>query len=273
MTEDQIIELAAQYLRGVSRVDNDILGFARAILAAQHPSQSAGDFVPPHCDPDREDVFAEPTSQSAGEPVAWRLERRNTITGEWQVDLQEGWADGQPLAELVRSVSENAENYRFKFAYASPPPTDAARVSGDGATQAEVVLALEGLCEFNEMAGMPTTRARQVLAKIAAGGIATPAEPDAARVEADRRDAEPSLGLLMSMAIRFDHALGCPGYYDDPAFGDPEPGAHERRVQSTLRTMRQLWEEVVGKGFYRPENEAVYAALAAERNHDSGMEP
>lgn len=60
----------------------------------------------------------------------------------------------------------------------------------------------------------------------------------------------PSDDLLKSMAIRYDHGLGCPGYYDQPIFGAENVG-HERRLQSTLTTMRQLHEEVVGTGFYR----------------------
>lgn len=75
---------------------------------------------------------------------------------------------------------------------------------------------------------------------------------------------EPTPGLLMSMAIRYDHGLGVPGYYDSlsEAFSikghkGPMP-THDERLQSTLRTMRQLHEEVVGTGFYRPEKEAEY---------------
>ncbi len=66
----------------------------------------------------------------------------------------------------------------------------------------------------------------------------------------------PAPGLLMSMALRYDHALGVPGYYDE-LFGK---GEHEKRLQSALRLMRQLYEEVAGVGFYRPEREAEYAA-------------
>jgi hypothetical protein len=69
---------------------------------------------------------------------------------------------------------------------------------------------------------------------------------------------EPTPGVLMSMAIRYDHGLGCPGYYDQ--FGD---GNHQRRLESTLRTMRQLYEEVTGTGFYSPDKEAYYANMAA----------
>jgi hypothetical protein len=57
----------------------------------------------------------------------------------------------------------------------------------------------------------------------------------------------PPESLLLSMAIRYDHGFGCPGYYDS-LFGD---GEHEKRLQSTISIMRQLYEEVSGNGFYR----------------------
>jgi len=69
----------------------------------------------------------------------------------------------------------------------------------------------------------------------------------------------PTPGLLMSMAIRYDHALAIPGYYDHPFFAK-DGITHAQRLESTLRVMRQLWEEVTGNGFYRPEKEAEYAA-------------
>jgi hypothetical protein len=70
---------------------------------------------------------------------------------------------------------------------------------------------------------------------------------------------EPPPGLLMSMAIRYDHGLGCPGYYDSfPRF---EGDGHQKRLESTLRTMRQLYEEVSGQGFYKPELEGQYVAM------------
>lgn len=68
---------------------------------------------------------------------------------------------------------------------------------------------------------------------------------------------EPSPGLLMSMALRYDHGLACPGYYD--MFGE---GEHEKRLSHALRLMRKLYEEVSGEGFYLPEREAFYARLA-----------
>lgn len=61
---------------------------------------------------------------------------------------------------------------------------------------------------------------------------------------------KPTDALLRSMAIRYDHGLGCPGYYDQPIFGAENVG-HDRRLESTMTTMRQLHEEVVGTGFYR----------------------
>lgn len=58
--------------------------------------------------------------------------------------------------------------------------------------------------------------------------------------------------LLMSMAVRYDHGLGVPGYYDQPMILEASKVSHELRLESTMATMRQLHEEVVGKGFYRP---------------------
>ena len=64
----------------------------------------------------------------------------------------------------------------------------------------------------------------------------------------------PSKGLLMSMAIRSDHGLAVPGYYDQ-IHG---PGHHRKRLESTMSAMHQLWEEVTGNGFYSPELEESY---------------
>ena len=61
---------------------------------------------------------------------------------------------------------------------------------------------------------------------------------------------EPTDGLLRSMAVRYDHGLGVPGYYDQPIFGAENVG-HAKRLEATIRTIRQLHEEVVGTGFYR----------------------
>lgn len=71
---------------------------------------------------------------------------------------------------------------------------------------------------------------------------------------------KPTDGLLMSMAIRYDHALGCDGYYDHPLFADSGI-THKERLDGAIRRMRQLHEEVVGAGFYRPEKESDYAAM------------
>ncbi len=69
----------------------------------------------------------------------------------------------------------------------------------------------------------------------------------------------PSPGLLMSMALRYDHGLGMPGYYDtQPLQFGP---SHKQRLEGTLGVMRQLWEEVTGNGFYQPEKEADYTAM------------
>lgn len=71
---------------------------------------------------------------------------------------------------------------------------------------------------------------------------------------------EPPIGLLMSMALRLDHGLGCPGYYDQEFLAMPGV-SHARRVEVALENMRKVYEEIVGEGFYRPELEHNYAAL------------
>lgn len=75
---------------------------------------------------------------------------------------------------------------------------------------------------------------------------------------------EPSPGLLMSMAMRYDHGLGMPGYYDQEIFQLAGSPAHILRLESALITMRQLWEEVTGNGFYKLSAEADYAARLAK---------
>jgi hypothetical protein len=72
---------------------------------------------------------------------------------------------------------------------------------------------------------------------------------------------EPTLGVLMSMALRRDHALGHIGYYDKPS-GEPWE-THARRLEAALTEARQQYEEVVGAGFYSVEREQHYAMLAA----------
>lgn len=64
----------------------------------------------------------------------------------------------------------------------------------------------------------------------------------------------------MSMAIRYDHALACPGYYDQEIFKSSGV-THQQRLESTLITMRQLYEEVSGYGFYSEDREEHYAAM------------
>ena len=71
---------------------------------------------------------------------------------------------------------------------------------------------------------------------------------------------EPPYELLVSMAIRYDHGLGCPGYYD--SFPIQLGATHKQRLDSTISVMRQLYEEVVGKGFYSPERADYYRNIA-----------
>ena len=92
------------------------------------------------------------------------------------------------------------------------------------------------------------------------------AENEALRKEREGKvlvSVAPSDGLLMSMAIRSDHALGCPGYYDQKVLGRLNNGvSHARMLECALGDMRKLHEEVVGAGFYSPEKETDYLAMA-----------
>ncbi|MCO7494753.1 hypothetical protein [Stenotrophomonas maltophilia] len=76
---------------------------------------------------------------------------------------------------------------------------------------------------------------------------------------------EPTPGLLMSMAIRRDHALGCPGYYDLDMFTAGGHVGHQRILEAVISEARKQHEEVVGAGFYSPDKEASYAAMLAAR--------
>ncbi len=76
---------------------------------------------------------------------------------------------------------------------------------------------------------------------------------------------EPSRGLLMSMALRVDHAIGCPGYYDQPLVGG-KLGDHDRRVEMALDDARKMYEEVVGNGFYNPNRESYYLQMIGKNN-------
>lgn len=76
---------------------------------------------------------------------------------------------------------------------------------------------------------------------------------------------EPTPGLLMSMAIRRDHALGCPGYYDLDMFTAGGHVGHQRILEVAISEARKQHEEVVGTGFYSAEKEAGYAAMLSAR--------
>jgi len=72
---------------------------------------------------------------------------------------------------------------------------------------------------------------------------------------------EPTPGVLMSMALRYDHALGCPGYYDGD-WTKTTGITHAQRLESTLSHMRKIYEEVARQGFYQDDKECFYASMA-----------
>ncbi|WP_445978284.1 hypothetical protein ACUVWM_18685 [Stenotrophomonas muris] len=61
---------------------------------------------------------------------------------------------------------------------------------------------------------------------------------------------EPDQALLVSMAMLVYHGFG---------LLTPE------QKQSQLREMRKLWDEVMGRGFYSPDNRERYVAILAAR--------
>ena len=81
-------------------------------------------------------------------------------------------------------------------------------------------------------------------------------------------------GLLISMAIRFDHSFGIlMGLFDSFTSLEKKQIAllhdvmvHYRRGHALsnyrMGTEAQLWEEMTGAGFYRPEKESSYRASA-----------
>ncbi|HGM6729550.1 TPA: hypothetical protein ACKQBZ_000595 [Stenotrophomonas maltophilia] len=60
--------------------------------------------------------------------------------------------------------------------------------------------------------------------------------------------AEPDQALLVSMAVCLDHGFGM---------------ATLEQQESRLRDMRKLWDEVMGRGYYSPENRERYIAMLA----------
>jgi hypothetical protein len=89
-------------------------------------------------------------------------------------------------------------------------------------------------CDPEKLSKEEVRAARAVLAYQAA--LTPPEEPDRA--------------LLVSMAMRLDHGFG---------LATPE------RQESRLRDMRKLWEEVVGRGYYSPDNRERYVSMLAAR--------
>ena len=62
---------------------------------------------------------------------------------------------------------------------------------------------------------------------------------------------EPDDALLVSMAMLVYHGF---------VLLTPE------QKQSQLREMRKLWDEVVGRGYYSPDNRERYVAILADRS-------
>jgi hypothetical protein len=66
----------------------------------------------------------------------------------------------------------------------------------------------------------------------------------------------PPPALIESMCYRYDHAHGIEQYKSDGFKWRVEtPEEFEMRQEGNRRIMRQLYEEVAGYGFYKPETD------------------
>lgn len=83
---------------------------------------------------------------------------------------------------------------------------------------------------------------------------------------------KPSQGVLMSMAVRSDHGLAVPGYYDQFAFAGSAqfPLSHKKRLEGTLSEMSQLYEEVTREGFYKDSKEQEYVNMMNNSKEGKG---
>jgi len=64
---------------------------------------------------------------------------------------------------------------------------------------------------------------------------------------------DPSIGLLVSIAMRMDHALLM-------QLPDEKPDEHLNRIERTMNDARRALEEVSGTGFWTQERDKVYEA-------------
>jgi hypothetical protein len=86
----------------------------------------------------------------------------------------------------------------------------------------------------------PTPKQKKILDKIDSGDyILVPKKPNDA--------------VLMSIAIRLDHGLGVPGYYDQDIFKNSNRPTHQQILECALDDARRAYEEVVYEGFYKNE--------------------
>ena len=108
---------------------------------------------------------------------------------------------------------------------------------------------LAAIAGRNDKAGFPHDNAINAVAEIKALSEQLEASPH------EIVPVKPSPGLLASMAMRVDHGLFAPA--DRVYRSEAE---RERAIEVALTDMGRVYEEVVGTGFYRKENEGRYAS-------------
>ena len=87
---------------------------------------------------------------------------------------------------------------------------------------------------------------------------------EAENLEADARTvvrevpeaSEPDQALLISMATCLNHGFGL---------------LPQGRQESLLRDMRKLWDEVMGRGYYRPDRRQLYMDMLSAASGEKGV--
>ena len=75
----------------------------------------------------------------------------------------------------------------------------------------------------------------------------------------------PTDGLINSMCMRMHHDFGCDRQEFETGGIKISAGWTPEEREALASTMRQLYEEVVGEGFYKPEDEDLYAKITQKK--------
>ncbi|HHA2690821.1 TPA: hypothetical protein ACOEPG_002800 [Stenotrophomonas maltophilia] len=142
------------------------------------------------------------------------------------------------MVERLEKAARDAERYRYIRSVAAGEPRDFGRIE-DAAFAAH----------YGDPAQFDFNVDEQMAALIPLGHSAFN-DTGAGKMAALTPHEEPDQALLVSMAMCLSHGFGL----DTP-----------EQQQSQLREMRKLWDEVMGRGYYSPDNRERYVAMLAAR--------